>query len=111
MKLPPVFERLKIKWNITSNWDFFAIMIVFSLAGMAIPYFRKPIFHQLGITEHTHLWIKILAYIPLIPPVYQLNLLLFGFLFGQFDFFWEKEKRLGRFLLNLITRRTSSSQI
>lgn len=98
-----LFEKLKRKWNIESNFDFCMIMLTFSLAGMTIPFFRKPIFHLLGINDHTHLWVKIVAYIPLIPPIYQLNLLFFGFILGQFDFFWEKEKRLVKYLRGLIT--------
>ncbi len=103
-----MLQKLKKKWNIESNRDFILIMIVFSLAGMSIGFFRRPVFHWLGITAHTPLWIKILAYIPLIPPIYQINLLFYGFLFGQFDFFWEKEKRLGRFLWQAITRQRTT---
>ena len=83
------------------------IMLVFSLAGSFIGFERRPIFHALGITNHTHLWVKIVAYLPLIPPIYQLNLLFFGFLLGQFEFFWEKEKRLARFLMRFFSRQNS----
>ena len=100
-----MLEKLKKKWNIESNRDVILIMIVFSLAGASIGFFRRPIFHWLGITEHTALWIKILAYIPLIPPIYQINLLFYGFIFGQFDFFWEKEKRLMKFLSKIFVRQ------
>ena len=103
-----IFEKLKQKWNITSNKDLILIMLVFSLAGSVIGFERRPIFHLLGITHDTHLWVKIAAYLPLIPPIYQLNLLFFGFLLGQFDFFWEKEKRLGRFLWQAITRQRTT---
>ena len=107
MKLPGFLEKLKTKWNIDSNWDLIVIMIVFSLAGMSISFVRKPIFHLIGITEHTPLWIKILVYIPLIPPIYQVNLLVYGFVLGQFNFFWEKEKKIGRFLLKVFTGKVS----
>ena len=103
MKLPKFLEHLKQKWNIATDRDLWIIMLVFSLAGMSISFFRKPIFHWLHITDHTPLWIKILVYIPLIPPIYQINLLFYGFIFGQFDFFWEKEKRIGRFFLKLFS--------
>lgn len=91
-------EKLKAKWGIASNWDFVMIMLAFSLAGMMISVCRPPIFHLLGISDETNFWIKALVYIPLIPPIYQVFLLVWGTLLGQFDFFWEKEKRLGRFL-------------
>jgi len=98
MKEPAIFARLKKKWDIKSNWDFFLINVVFSLAGMAIVFVRKPIFALIGITPETALWIKTLVYIPLIIPIYQVNLLIFGFLLGQFPFFWEKEKKIFEFL-------------
>ncbi len=92
-------QKLKSKWNIQSNWDFWMIMLTFSLAGMSIVSIRKVIFPLLGIKAATPLWVKVLVYIPLFPPVYQLGLLFFGFILGQFPFFWEKEKRLVKFLM------------
>ena len=109
MKLPKPLEHLKEKWEIGSNVDLFMIMLVFSLAGSAISFVRKPIFHALGITEHTPFWIKVLVYLPLIPPIYQINLLIFGAILGQFKFFWEKEKKIGRFLLRALSIRPKSS--
>ncbi len=73
------------------------IMIVFSLAGMAIGFERKIVFHAFGIDQDP-MWVKVLVYIPLIFPLYQLNLLIFGFFLGQFNFFLEKEKKLVQFL-------------
>jgi hypothetical protein len=90
-------NRLKKKWNIERNVDFFMIMLVFSLAGMMIVYERRPLFHILGITAATPFWIKCLAWLTIVFPTYQINLIIFGFLLGQFSFFWKKEKQLGRF--------------
>ena len=97
-------EKLKRKWNIQSNWDFWMIMLTFSLAGMSILSIRKVIFPLLGIKAATPLWVKVLVYIPLFPPIYQLGLLFFGFFLGQFGFFWEKEKRLAKFLMKSFRR-------
>lgn len=101
MSEPNWITKLKRKWNITTTKDFILIMIVFSLAGMAIGFERKIVFHLFGIDKDP-LWVKILVYVPMIVPIYQLNLLVFGFLLGQFQFFLEKEKRLVRFLLKKI---------
>ena len=100
-----LLTRLKSKWGIQSNWDFFLINLTFALAGMIIGFERRPIFHLLGISKQTPFFIKALVYIPLIPPVYQCNLLIFGSLLGQFNFFWEKEKRLGKILLKVFTKK------
>jgi len=94
-----------MKWGIKSNWDVLLILVTFSLAGMFILYERKPIFHLFGIQPDTPFWIKTCVYIPVVFPLYQINLLVFGFLLGQFGFFWEKEKAMVRFF----KRKISSS--
>jgi|CXWL01.1.fsa_nt_gi hypothetical protein len=101
MNEPHWVTKLKNKWNITTTRDFILIMLVFSLAGMAIGFERKIVFHLFGIDQDP-MWVKVLVYVPLIVPIYQLNLLIFGFLLGQFEFFLEKEKRLVKFLFNKI---------
>ena len=101
-------QKLKTKWGIESNRDFILIMLTFSLAGMMISFSRKPIFHVLGIEKETALWIKILVYIPLIIPLYQVFLLFWGTVLGQFGFFWEKEKKIGRFLKQSFLKATAS---
>jgi len=99
-----LFQKLKTKWNIESNWDFFFINVVFALAGSSIGFERKPIFELLGISVETPLWIKICTYIPLIIPLYQVNLIIFSLPFGQFPFFWKKEKQLGKALKRLFQK-------
>lgn len=79
-------------------------MLVFSLAGMSIIFERRPLFSTLGVTSQTSLPLKTLLYLATVPFLYQLNLLFFGFLLGQFEFFWEKEKRLGRFFRRIFQR-------
>jgi hypothetical protein len=103
--MPNPIEHLKQKWNIRSNRDLFLICLTFSVAGMFILHERPHVFHLLGIENNTPLWIKVAVYIPLIFPLYQLNLLFFGALLGQFPFFWEKEKQLVRFLLRPFTSK------
>lgn len=90
--------RLKQKWGIQSNFDFTLIMVVFSLAGMNVALCRKPLFHLLGVRADTALWIKTLLYLALVFPAYQISLLVYGFILGQFDFFWNKQKALVQFI-------------
>jgi len=98
-----MLNRLKEKWGIQSNGQFILINCVFALAGMSIVFVRKPLFIILGISEQTPFWIKFCAWLAIVFPSYQINLLLFGFLLGQFNFFWEKEKKIGRYFLRLFT--------
>lgn len=101
-----MFERMKKKWNIESTFDLVVIMLVFSLAGMAILFERRPIFYLLGITSATAFWIQFLAWLAVVFPSYQLNLIVFGTLLGKFRFFWEKEKKILRFLGRLLEVET-----
>ncbi len=99
MTEPKFVQRMKQKYGLKTTAELIIVMTVFSLAGMAIVWVRKPIFHLLGITDTTPFILKFLAWLAIVFPTYQLNLLVFGFLFGQFSFFWEREKVLWRFLL------------
>ncbi len=94
-----MFEKLKKRWNIQSNFQVVIILVVFAITGSTTVYVKKFIFDFAGITSETHLWIKVAFYIPVILIVYNILLLIVGFLFGQFRFFWEFEKKFfSRFL-------------
>jgi hypothetical protein len=92
-------NRLKQRWRIDSDRDFWMIMLTFSLAGMTIMVVRRFLFPLVGITNATPMWVKVTAYLPLAFIAYQIGLLLWGSLLGQFNFFWAWEKRMLRFLL------------
>ncbi len=92
-----MIQKLKNKWKIANNRDFTLIMITFSLAGMGVSFSRREIFVLLGL-DHASLGLKILVSLLLIVPLYQLSTLFFGFFLGQFNFFWERQKAIGRAL-------------
>ena len=89
---PGWLERLKTKWGLTSIGQVAVILIVFSVTGMSVVFLRKAFFDFLGFDEQTSLWLKSASYIVFVFPAYQVLILVFGFLFGQFAFFWDKEK-------------------
>ena len=96
-----MFEKLKKRWNINSNFQVVIILIVFAITGSTTVYVKKFIFDLIQITSETILWIKIQIYIIVMLVVYNLLLLVVGFLFGQFRFFWEFEKKfLSRILFS-----------
>ena len=90
-------QKLKTRWGIISNFQLTIILIVFAITGSTSAYLSKPILNYIGITkEDTSLWIYYPLYIILIFPVYQVLLVSFGFIFGQFKFFWAFEKKMLR---------------
>lgn len=89
-----MFERFKKRWNIKSNLQFAVVMLVFAVTGSSTLYVRKGAFYLLGITSETELWLRTILYILIIFPAYNVMLLLVGFIFGQFKFALEFEKKM-----------------
>ncbi len=104
-----MFQKLKERWGLTSDFQVIIVMLVFSLAGISILPTRRWIFHLLGYTAHTSFGLKFATWLLIVFPAYQFFLLVYGTLLGQFRFFWEKEKKMGRFLLRCVGCRTSVS--
>ncbi|HSP40354.1 MAG TPA: DUF6787 family protein [Gillisia sp.] len=91
-------NKLKKRWGIESNFQIFLILIVFAITGSTSAKLAGPLCDLLGIYQETSSWYWYwFARIVLIFPIYQILLVFFGWVFGQFQFFWEFEKKmLGR---------------
>jgi hypothetical protein len=103
-------NKLKKRWNVTSNGQLLLIFIVFAITGSTAAYLSKPLTLALGITkENLSLWLYWPFRILIIFPIYQVMLVFIGFLLGQFDFFWDFEKKmLDRLKLGFIARYVDS---
>ena len=89
--------NFKTRWGITSNFQLLVIIVVFAITGSTSAYLSKPILGWLGLHKgDVSGWIYYPLYIVLIFPIYQILLVAFGFLFGQFRFFWAFEKKILR---------------
>lgn len=90
-----MLEKLKKRWNITSNIQLWLILLTFTVTGSLSAKLGKPICEYFGIfpdTYHPILYWTIRLLIIL--PAYQVILIIVGSLLGQFRFFWEFEKRM-----------------
>jgi len=93
-------EKLKERWGITSNFQLIIIFIVFAITGSSSVYVAKPFLELIGMNRETFseaLWGGFIYWalrILLIFPFYQILLVIFGWLFGQFKFFWGFEKKM-----------------
>tara|TARA_B100001287_G_scaffold175339_1_gene147809 strand:+ start:9152 stop:9463 length:312 start_codon:yes stop_codon:yes gene_type:complete len=88
-------NKLKKKWGIKSNLQLILILIVFSITGFVSTFIAKPILNLFGFEQKTvSAWVFWPIRITIIFPIYQILILIFGFLFGQFKFFWEFEKKM-----------------
>ena len=87
-------EKLKERWGITSNFQILLIFIVFAINGSFSAWVAEPVMDFIGIQKgEISGWIYWPLRILLIFPIYQLTLPIVGFVFGQFKFFWNFEKK------------------
>lgn len=107
-------KKLKERWGISSNWQILVICFVFAITGSSSVYIAKPFLAWIGMdrSNFSEVWwsqsIYWLLRILLIFPFYQILLVVFGWLFGQFKFFWAFEKKmLGRMGLQFLFDKKS----
>jgi hypothetical protein len=92
---PRFLQRLQAKWQLKSLTQVLLVLLVFACTGTTILFIKNPILAFFGIERgEGQGLINTVAYLLLVLPLYQLLLLAYGFVFGQFRFFWEKEKQL-----------------
>jgi len=88
-------KKLKERWGIDSNWQIIVILFVFSITGYSSLFIAKPILEWVGLSqEATNPWIYRPLRFLLIFPFYQILIVVYGWLFGQFRFFWSFEKKM-----------------
>ncbi|MCV9385624.1 DUF6787 family protein [Reichenbachiella ulvae] len=87
-----MLDRLKKRWQLDSLWQVIVVLIVFACTGFTVMFLKRPIMALITNSSDYETLFTILYYI-FILPVYFLILLIYGFLFGQFSFFWSFVKR------------------
>lgn len=85
-------QKLREHWGLKYTYQVWLVLLVFSLTGTSIVLI-KPYFIEI---THIPKWL----YYIIILPIYQLVLLMYGYLFGLGNFFWEKEKRFYHKIVN-----------
>ena len=88
-------NKLKLKWGIESNFQIILILIVFAITGSLSLVVSDPMLNFIGLEkESVSPWIFIPLRLIIVFPVYQVLILIVGFVFGQFKFFWQFEKKM-----------------
>jgi hypothetical protein len=88
-------QKLENKWVVDQRWELIRIFIVFAFTGSSSVFIGRPFIQWIGITkDNLHILIYWLLYVFISLFFYQLLLVLFGWLFGQFKFFWDFEKKM-----------------
>ncbi|QED37096.1 diacylglyceryl transferase [Antarcticibacterium arcticum] len=88
-------NKLKKRWGIESNFQIVLILIVFAITGSTSAKLAGPLCDLLGFNQENSPWyLYWFLRIVLIFPIYQVLLVFFGWVFGQFEFFWQFEKKM-----------------
>jgi hypothetical protein len=85
-------DTLKERWKVKGALQVILILTVFACTGFTVLLIKRPLFSYLFNNNPMPLWASIVYYV-LILPIYNVFLLIYGFVFGQFRFFWDFEKR------------------
>ncbi len=92
-----IFKKLENKWVVEQRWEIIRIFIVFAITGSSSMFVGRPLIKLLGITkENLNPLLYWVLFIIIGLIFYQILLVSFGWLFGQFQFFWEFEKKMLR---------------
>lgn len=84
--------KLKTRWGLDSIWQVIIVLVVFACTGFTVLFIKEPLLDWIRGDAEQQWWMSVLYFV-LILPVYNVLLLGFGFLFGQFNFFWKYEKK------------------
>ncbi|MFI8378045.1 DUF6787 family protein [Leeuwenhoekiella sp. NPDC079379] len=89
------FAKLKNRWVLEYRWQFIAVFIVFAITGSTAGRISSPVMQMIGLDyETTSGWLYWPLRIVLIFPLYQLLLLVVAWIFGQYKFFYQFEKKM-----------------
>lgn len=90
-----IFKKLENKWIVQYRWEMIRIFIVFAITGSSSMFVGRPIIKLLGIEkENLNIFLYWFLFITISLIFYQILLIIFGWLFGQFQFFWNFEKKM-----------------
>lgn len=90
-----IFKKLENKWIVNYRWEIIRIFIVFAVTGSSSLLVSRPIIAFLGITkQNLNVFIYWILFVFISLICYQILLVAFGWLFGQFQFFWAFEKKM-----------------
>jgi hypothetical protein len=85
-------NKLKQRWNLGSPFQVIMVLVVFACTGFTVLFLKRPVLSLLTGNENPSTIGTVLYYV-LILPIYNIILLAYGFVFGQFNFFWQFEKK------------------
>lgn len=95
-------QRLAHRWGVAPS-RVVLILVVFACTGFTVMFLKRPVVEWVAGSEGEQPLVFSVLYYLFILPIYNVLLLVYGAIFGQFRFFWDFEKR---FFARLFGRRS-----
>ena len=89
-----ILAYFKDRWGISSTWQFIVINIVFAASGFSILYTKSYIYELVGLPLEASFGIKLLLFIVVVLPLYNIYFLIWSIVFGQYKFFVRYQKKI-----------------
>ena len=90
-----MITKFKTKYGIKSNYQLIVIFIVFGITGSTAAFISDPLMEFINIKKSDlNFFIYWSVRLLIITFVYQIILLVVAFVFGEFKFFWNFEKKI-----------------
>lgn len=91
------------RWKVDTALQVVLILLVFACTGFTVLFLKQPLLRFLVGEGEMPIWVSVVYYL-LILPVYNVFLLFYGLIFGQFRFFWSFEKRFFKRVLSIFKK-------
>jgi len=90
-----MITKFKTKYGIKSNYQLIVIFIVFGITGSTAAFLSDPLMEFINIKKSDlNFFIYWSIRLLIITFVYQIILFVVAFVFGEFKFFWNFEKKM-----------------
>jgi len=97
-------QKLQTHWKVNNAFQVIIILLVFACTGFTVLFLKRPLFSYWFGDGPVPFAASTIYYI-LVLPIYNVFLLFYGFIFGQFRFFWDFEKRFFARIISIFKRK------
>lgn len=96
------WQKIKDRWEVKSNIDVALILLAFAITGSTTMKVMKYVEGFVGVTDESPLWLKVLSFLILVLPIYNLLLIIVGSILGQHKFF---KKFISNFFRRILLKK------
>lgn len=101
-----IWAYFKKKWG-KSDLEIVLIMVIFAMTGFSFLFVKPVVFEWIGYHHIESGFLKVIMYILIMYPLYQVLLLIWGSMFGQFRFFWSFLGKMNKRLIPVARKQTN----